>query len=127
MGNDSRIMQLALAIAQKTSQLDAYFTANELPTPSLDVPAVESLQLPKDDDSLYNARVDTIDACEDLAAPLKGPRELLAVKVRPPPIHHMIYICSQSLSRQQTQACGQSCTSNLKRHLRWVKNRLSRL
>lgn len=110
MSEEPKITHLANEIRRNTGLLADYFTAKDLPFPSLDASAALSVPIPEDELELQKARVSAIEACEELRALLMGPRELLAVNVYSPHracflTHIIIVDCeyeSQSSSTIQT-------------------------
>ncbi|CAG8961583.1 hypothetical protein HYFRA_00006117 [Hymenoscyphus fraxineus] len=69
-GGRSRIVQLAAVIDRRTNEIDQYFSANSLPSPSFSVDAAPTLPLPQ---SLLKSRDEILEACTELQALAEGP------------------------------------------------------
>ncbi|CAG8955512.1 hypothetical protein HYFRA_00009464 [Hymenoscyphus fraxineus] len=74
----NRIVELSSTIHDQTTKLDAYLTANNLPTPSFDISCPLKLLLPPDIQALRDA---VLEATDELIALMLGPVESLI----PPP------------------------------------------
>ncbi|KAI1429324.1 S-adenosyl-L-methionine-dependent methyltransferase [Xylaria sp. FL1777] len=81
MAPANRIIELSLLIANQTAVLDDFFELNQLPTPSLDQDALESLAIPDEASEAKAARVAVIEACSELKALITGPKELLSFEL----------------------------------------------
>lgn len=73
----SRIVELSASIADNTAKVDAYLTANDLPTPSFDVNAPLQSMIPKTEVEIEAARVAIIDDTLELRRLMLGPRDYL--------------------------------------------------
>jgi len=82
MANQTRIIELSSLIARETEKINNFFSARGLPAPSFDENAPISLPIPEDAKHILDARISVIEACSELKALLKGPKELLAFNVR---------------------------------------------
>lgn len=82
MANQTRITELSSLIARETEKINDFFAAQGLPAPSFDEDAPISLPIPDDAKDIVTARILVIEACNELKALLKGPKELLAFNVR---------------------------------------------
>lgn len=81
MAPTNRILELSALIGKQTAILNDYFELHGLPTPSLDSDALETLPIPDDAPELKAARIAVIEACSELKALLKGPKQLLSFEV----------------------------------------------
>lgn len=72
--SQSRIAELAAAVAQHTQKIDNYLSANHLPYPSFDVQGPVDLRLPPE---IEQSRTAALQASQELNDLLQGPRELL--------------------------------------------------
>ena len=72
--SNSRILELASIIAENTTKVDQYLTANDLPKPSFEITAPVNLTLPK---TLQAARDAVLDATIELNELLLGPKEVM--------------------------------------------------
>ncbi|KAI0520797.1 S-adenosyl-L-methionine-dependent methyltransferase [Xylaria bambusicola] len=77
MAHTNRIVELSSLIAQQTTIINDFFEENQLPTPSLDLDALQFLPIPNEATHVKAARARVIEACSELKALLTGPRELL--------------------------------------------------
>ncbi|KAI0149010.1 O-methyltransferase-domain-containing protein [Pestalotiopsis sp. NC0098] len=73
----SRIVELSASIADNTAKVDAYLTANDLPTPSFDVNAPLQSMIPNTEVEVEAARVAIIDDTLELRRLMLGPRDYL--------------------------------------------------
>ncbi|KAK8110682.1 O-methyltransferase-domain-containing protein [Apiospora kogelbergensis] len=73
----TRIAELSSLIARETAKLDEFLRAENLPTPSLDENALESLPIPDRRPDIKEARLSVMEACSELKDLLTGPKELL--------------------------------------------------
>ena len=81
----TRIAELSSLIARETAKLDEFLRAENLPTPSLDENALESLPIPDRRPDIKEARLSVMEACSELKDLLTGPKELLRFPVAPVP------------------------------------------
>lgn len=72
--SQSRIADLAAAIATHTSQIDGYLTEKGLPYPSFDVKAPVNLALSPD---IEKSRCAVLEASQELNDLLQGPKDLI--------------------------------------------------
>lgn len=72
--SQSRIAELASAVAQHTQRVDSYLTENNLPQPSFDANGPVHLRLPAD---IEKSRIAALQASQELNDLLRGPRELI--------------------------------------------------
>lgn len=72
--SQSRIAELAAAVAQHTQKIDDYLAANRLPYPSFDVHGPADLGLPPE---IEQSRTAALQASQELNDLLQGPRDLL--------------------------------------------------
>ena len=70
----SRIAELAAAVAQHTQKIDNFLTANRLPYPSFDTHGPADLGLPPE---IEQSRIAALQASQELNDLLQGPRDLL--------------------------------------------------
>ncbi|KAI0206700.1 S-adenosyl-L-methionine-dependent methyltransferase [Astrocystis sublimbata] len=77
MSPTNRILELSSLIGQQTAIINDFFEEHQLPTPSLEVGALERLPIPDDASDVKAAKAAVIEACSELKALLTGPRELL--------------------------------------------------
>jgi hypothetical protein len=74
----TRIQELAGIIASHTSKIDQFLLSANKPTPSFDINASKTVDLPED---LEHSRALVIEATTELNELLLGPKELLLSKV----------------------------------------------
>lgn len=72
--SQSRIAELAAAVAQHTQRIDNYLSEKRLPYPSFDADGPADLGLPPD---LEQSRTVALQASQELNDLLQGPRDLL--------------------------------------------------
>lgn len=72
--SQSRIAQLASAVAHHTQRVDSYLAEKNLPQPSFDADSPVHLGLPAD---IEQSRVAALQASQELNELLQGPRDLL--------------------------------------------------
>jgi hypothetical protein len=70
----SRIVELSAKIHEHTTKVDAYLTANNIPTPSFDISCPTKLFLPPD---IQASRDAVLEATDQLTALMLGPVESL--------------------------------------------------
>lgn len=87
MASTTRIVELSLLIARETAKVDDFLVSNNLPTPSLDEDALQSIPIPDEFADIKAARLAVIEACSELKDLLTGPKELLRFKVAYPSIY----------------------------------------
>jgi hypothetical protein len=72
--SQSRIAELASAVAQHTNHVDSYLAENNLPHPSFDADGPVELGLPAD---IEQSRIAALQASQELHDLLQGPRDLI--------------------------------------------------
>ncbi|PVI04246.1 putative O-methyltransferase [Periconia macrospinosa] len=72
--SQTRIAELAAAVAHHTQRVDKYLTSNNLPTPSFQVDGPVELGLPAD---IEESRIEALQATQELNDLLQGPRNLI--------------------------------------------------
>ncbi|KAF2491084.1 putative O-methyltransferase [Lophium mytilinum] len=88
--SQSRIAELAAAVAHHTQRIDRYLAENRLPYPSFDADGPANLGLPPD---LEQSRTAALQATQELNDLLQGPRDLLFNH------HHNILVYLKLVSR----------------------------
>ena len=73
--SESRIAELAAAVAQHTKRIDDYLSQHNLPHPSFDANSPTDLQLPPE---IEASRVAVLRASQELNDVLQHPRDLLS-------------------------------------------------
>ena len=81
MSSHSRTVELSSMIVRNTAKVNEFFSAKGLPPPSLDEDAPINLPIPEDAEAIKRARTEVIEACGQLSAIMRGPRELLSFNV----------------------------------------------
>ncbi|KAI1204780.1 S-adenosyl-L-methionine-dependent methyltransferase [Annulohypoxylon truncatum] len=80
MASTNRIIELSSLIARETALINDFLVKNNLPTPSLDADALQSIPIPDSATDIEAARTAVIEACSELKALMTGPKELLRFK-----------------------------------------------
>lgn len=82
MASTTRIIELSQLIAGETAKVDGFLSSRNIPTPSLDEDALQTMPIPEEIADIKAARLAVIEACSELKDLMTGPNELLKFKVR---------------------------------------------
>ncbi|KAF2027953.1 S-adenosyl-L-methionine-dependent methyltransferase [Setomelanomma holmii] len=77
MASPTRIVELAQAIAADTALVDAYFQANNIPTPSFDIDGPARVAIPPHEKNVAAAHVRVLGATKELHNLILGPMNML--------------------------------------------------
>ncbi|KAK8088423.1 hypothetical protein PG997_003384 [Apiospora hydei] len=80
MASMTRIIELSQLIATETAKVDSFLGSRNLPTPSLDEDALQTIPIPDELTDIKAARLAVIEACSELKDLMTGPKELLRFK-----------------------------------------------
>ncbi|KAK7924323.1 hypothetical protein PG985_006377 [Apiospora marii] len=80
MASTTRIIELSQLIARETAKVDDFLSSRNLPTPSLDEDALQTIPIPEEFTDTTAARLAVIEACSELKDLMTGPKELLKFK-----------------------------------------------
>ncbi|KAK7950948.1 uncharacterized protein PG986_006676 [Apiospora aurea] len=80
MTSTARIIALSQLIASETAKMDSSLGSRNLPTPSLDEDALQTIPIPDELTDIKAARLAVIEACPELKDLMTGPKELLRFK-----------------------------------------------
>jgi hypothetical protein len=72
-----QIQQLAELIRDKTNSIGSYLVEHKLPAPSFDADGPLDSPIPKSEAAVEDARLEVIEALDDLRALMMGPKEYL--------------------------------------------------